>query len=105
MTDLAALPRAGRPILGTTAGLSRLFRQERRGPLVACDKGNAPQRPSPIRSTMGVLSTESNNVDHGLTLASVLLFGSGLFCLSTLFFGTKGGFYDSDDYDGNGTAH
>ena len=41
----------------------------------------------------------------GFTLASVLLVGSGLFCLSTLFFCTKGGFYDSDDYDGNGTAH
>tara|TARA_Y100000766_G_C18354815_1_gene341190 strand:+ start:50 stop:202 length:153 start_codon:yes stop_codon:yes gene_type:complete len=23
----------------------------------------------------------------------------------TLYFGTKGGFYDSDDYDGHGTAH
>ena len=21
------------------------------------------------------------------------------------FFGTKGGYYDTDDYDGNGTAH
>lgn len=44
-------------------------------------------------------------MQDGLTLSSILLVGSGLFCLSTLFFGTKGGFYDSDDYDGNGTAH
>ncbi len=44
-------------------------------------------------------------MSDGFTLASVLLVSSGLFCLSTLFFGTKGGFYDSDDYDGNGTAH
>ena len=44
-------------------------------------------------------------MDHGFTLATFLLVSSGLFCLSTLFFGTKGGFYDSDDYDGNGTAH
>jgi hypothetical protein len=44
-------------------------------------------------------------MNDGLTLASVLLVGGGLFCLSTLFFGTKGGYYDSDDYDGNGTAH
>ena len=36
-------------------------------------------------------------------LGSVLLVGSGLFCLATLYFGT--GYYDSDDYDGNGTAH
>ncbi|MFZ9754005.1 MAG: hypothetical protein ACO3B3_10705 [Cyanobium sp.] len=41
----------------------------------------------------------------GLTLASVLVATSGLFCLATLFFGTRGGYYDSDDYDGNGTAH
>jgi hypothetical protein len=41
----------------------------------------------------------------GFTLATVLLGGSGLFVLATLFFGTKGGYYDTDDYDGNGTAH
>ena len=28
-----------------------------------------------------------------------------LWVLATLFFGTKGGYYDTDDYDGNGTAH
>jgi hypothetical protein len=39
------------------------------------------------------------------TLGSVLLFGSGLFVLATLYFGTRGGYYDTDDYDGNGTAH
>ena len=46
-------------------------------------------------------------VDHssGFSLATVLLGGSGLFVLATLFFGTKGGYYDTDDYDGNGTAH
>ena len=27
------------------------------------------------------------------------------FVLVTLFYGTKGGFYDTDNYDGNGTAH
>jgi hypothetical protein len=41
----------------------------------------------------------------GFNLGTVLLFGSGLFVLVTLFFGTKGGYYDTDDYDGNGTAH
>ena len=41
----------------------------------------------------------------GLTLAAVLVATSGLFCLATLFFGTKGGFYDSKAYEGNGTAH
>jgi hypothetical protein len=48
---------------------------------------------------------EALAMTDGLTLASVLLVGSGLFCLTTLFFGTKGGFYDSEDYEGNGTAH
>lgn len=41
----------------------------------------------------------------GFTLATVLIFGSGIFVLTTLFFGTKGGYYDSDAYEGNGTAH
>ena len=41
----------------------------------------------------------------GLTLGTVLLAVSGLFCLTTLFFGTKGGYYDTDAYHGNGTAH
>ncbi|BAQ62725.1 hypothetical protein GM3708_3131 [Geminocystis sp. NIES-3708] len=30
---------------------------------------------------------------------------TGLFIVSALFFGTRNGFYDSDDYDGNGSAH
>jgi hypothetical protein len=42
---------------------------------------------------------------EGFTLATVLIGGSGLFVLATLFFGTKGGYYDTDNYDGNGTAH
>jgi len=41
----------------------------------------------------------------GLNLGGVLLVLSGLFCLTTLYFGTRGGYYDTDDYDGNGTAH
>lgn len=41
----------------------------------------------------------------GFNLGTVLLAGSGLFVLTTLFFGTRGGYYDTDDYDGNGTAH
>ena len=27
------------------------------------------------------------------------------FVLTTLYFGTKGGYYDTDKYDGDGTAH
>jgi hypothetical protein len=46
-----------------------------------------------------------SNALSSFNLGTVLLAGSGLFCLATLYFGTKGGYYDSDDYDGNGTAH
>ena len=28
-----------------------------------------------------------------------------LFIISALFFGTKNGFYDTDNYHGNGSAH
>ena len=40
-----------------------------------------------------------------MLLGKVLFFISIPFVLSTLYFGTKGGYYDSDKYDGNGTAH
>ena len=40
-----------------------------------------------------------------MTLEIILIFASLPFVGLTLFFGTKGGFYDSDDYDGHGTAH
>ena len=35
----------------------------------------------------------------------LLLFSSGLFVTATLFFGTQCGYYNTDQYDGNGTAH
>ena len=35
----------------------------------------------------------------------IILVLTGLFVVSSLFFGTKNGFYDSDNYDGNGSAH
>ncbi len=41
----------------------------------------------------------------GFNLGTVLLAGSGLFVMATLYFGTRGGYYNTDDYDGNGTAH
>ena len=40
-----------------------------------------------------------------MTLEIILIFAALPFVGLTLFFGTKGGFYDSDDYDGHGTAH
>ncbi|MDB9311522.1 hypothetical protein PN462_00300 [Spirulina sp. CS-785/01] len=35
----------------------------------------------------------------------LLLVLSGVFIVATLFFGTQNGFYDSDNYHGNGSAH
>jgi len=38
-------------------------------------------------------------------LGKILLVVAIPFVLTTIYFGTKGGYYDSDDYHGNGTAH
>lgn len=40
-----------------------------------------------------------------MDVKSVIIVLTGLFIVSCLFFGTKNGFYDSDNYDGNGSAH
>ena len=40
-----------------------------------------------------------------MTLEIFLLFASLPFVVLTLYFGNKGGFYDSDNYTGHGTAH
>jgi drug/metabolite transporter superfamily protein YnfA len=50
---------------------------------------------------MKVLAKRTNPMDIKLILAIL----TGIFIVSSLFFGTKNGFYDSDSYDGNGTAH
>ena len=41
----------------------------------------------------------------GFNLGTVLMFSSGIFVMSTFLFGTMGGYYNTDQYDGNGTAH
>ncbi|MGB4698963.1 MAG: hypothetical protein WBH13_00360 [Parasynechococcus sp.] len=41
----------------------------------------------------------------GFNLGTVLVASIVLFPLACLFFGTKGGYYNTDKYDGNGTAH
>lgn len=57
------------------------------------------------RLTAILRANGSMDTSVGFNLGSVLLVLSGLFCLTTLYFGTRGGYYDTDDYDGNGTAH
>ncbi len=42
---------------------------------------------------------------ESFNLGTVLLFGCGIFVGATLFFGTRGGYYNTDKYDGNGCAH
>ena len=41
----------------------------------------------------------------GFNLGTVLLLSIVLFPAACLFFGTRGGYYNTDKYDGNGTAH
>ena len=40
-----------------------------------------------------------------MMLETALILTAIPFVSLTLYFGTKGGFYDSDDYEGHGTAH
>jgi hypothetical protein len=40
-----------------------------------------------------------------MDVKTVMLILTGLFIVSALFFGTRNGFYDTDYYDGNGSAH
>ncbi len=40
-----------------------------------------------------------------MMLETVLLLSALPFVAFTLYFGTKGGYYDSDDYTGDGCAH
>jgi hypothetical protein len=40
-----------------------------------------------------------------MDVKAILLILTGVFVLATLFFGTRNGFYDTDNYHGNGSAH
>ena len=40
-----------------------------------------------------------------MILETVLIFAALPFVALTLYFGRKGGYYDSDDYTGDGCAH
>ena len=40
-----------------------------------------------------------------MTLADILIWVSVPFVVTTLYFGTKGGYYNSDNYKGDGCAH
>ena len=40
-----------------------------------------------------------------MNLSNFLIFVAVPFVLSAIFFGTKNGYYNSDDYEGDGCAH
>jgi hypothetical protein len=40
-----------------------------------------------------------------MDIKAVLIGLTVVFTLSSLYFGTRNGFYDSDNYHGNGSAH
>ncbi len=40
-----------------------------------------------------------------LDMKVLLIALSGVFVVGCLFFGTRNGFYDTDNYHGNGSAH
>jgi hypothetical protein len=40
-----------------------------------------------------------------MDVKTFLIVFTAVFSAACLFFGTKNGFYDSDDYHGNGSAH
>ena len=44
-------------------------------------------------------------IKSSLSLSNFLIFVAVPFVLSAVFFGTKNGYYNSDDYEGDGCAH
>lgn len=40
-----------------------------------------------------------------MDIKTILLVLTPLFVVATLFFGTRNGFYNTDNYHGNGSAH
>jgi len=57
------------------------------------------QLPKLIQCKLSIASDKKMDVK----LALVVL--TAVFTVTCLFFGTKNGFYDSDNYHGNGSAH
>jgi hypothetical protein len=45
------------------------------------------------------------NLHNTLNLATFLIFIAVPFVVTSVFFGTKNGYYNSVDYDGDGCAH
>ncbi|MBV5257824.1 hypothetical protein FLX56_05225 [Synechococcus moorigangaii CMS01] len=50
-------------------------------------------------------TSKTHGNPNPMDIKLLLLALTGVFTVACLFFGTQNGFYDSDDYHGNGSAH
>jgi hypothetical protein len=52
-----------------------------------------------------IRKSEVKGIKKSMDIKLILVGLTVIFTISCLFFGTKNGFYDSDNYHGNGSAH
>jgi hypothetical protein len=52
-----------------------------------------------------IRKSEVKGIKKSMDIKLILVGLTVIFTVSCLFFGTKNGFYDSDNYHGNGSAH
>lgn len=70
-------------------------------------------QPRPIDLTLSQLGVEVTSAkiprtigtDKMMDVKTILLALTPIFIVACLFFGTRNGFYDTDSYHGNGSAH
>ena len=56
-----------------------------------------------ILGKVNITNHDRNLITMDVKLIMLVL--TAVFTVACLFFGTKGGYYDTDKYDGNGSAH
>ena len=59
----------------------------------------------PDQENFAIRQSESSIKASSHDNKTIFIFLTLPFVSLTLYMGTKGGYYDSDDYDGHGTAH
>ncbi|WP_051020951.1 hypothetical protein [Synechococcus sp. PCC 6312] len=68
--------------------------------MVSLGCSNAWEHPLIVGEAPGVIAVEAV-----INVKTVLLAITPIFIVMCLFFGTRNGFYDTDKYHGNGSAH
>ncbi|RAQ45349.1 hypothetical protein B9S53_07565 [Arthrospira sp. O9.13F] len=63
--------------------------------------GRSHSEPFTIPMVSQFIGRDTPNMDIKLILVGLTV----VFSIACIFFGTQNGFYDSDDYHGNGSAH